>query len=111
VPSVEAPSARKTADLEKIGQYFAAYGASYGVKTTAKVNAAPGITVPSGVTLFPLPRDLTTQVQRAGDYEYFVAGNNVVIVDAQTRVINAVFPHNETPSTRAKAAIVTWLRR
>jgi hypothetical protein len=58
---------------------------------TYSVNVSVGGTVPNSVALFPPPYDLISKVSDPS-FRYFVSGQNVVIVDAETNVVNAIIP-------------------
>jgi hypothetical protein len=79
--------------LGTIQQYFAQHDipapASATLPEGTQLNA--GAQVPKGVSLFPLPYDLMFQMHTA-KYAYFVSGNNVVVVDADSNTIAGVFP-------------------
>ncbi len=74
-----------------IGAYFAEHGAPVASVPTNSVNVSVGGTVPDSVALFPPPYDLLNQLPDPG-FSYFVWGQNVVIVDDQTNVVDAIIP-------------------
>jgi hypothetical protein len=78
-------------EAQMIGAYFAQNGAPVAPIPTSSVNVSVGGTVPEGVALFPPPYDLASQLSDS-DFSYFVWGNNVVIVDGQTNVVQAIVP-------------------
>jgi hypothetical protein len=78
-------------EVQMIGAYFAQNGAPVAPVPTSSVNVSVGGTVPESVALFPPPYDLASQLSDT-DFSYFVWGNNVVIVDGQTDVVQAIVP-------------------
>jgi hypothetical protein len=93
-PNVGAtPSTSSGNLLGTIQQYFAQHDipapASATLPEGTQLNA--GAQVPRGVSLFPLPYDLMFQMHTA-KYAYFVSGNNVVVVDADSNTVAGVFP-------------------
>jgi hypothetical protein len=78
-------------EVQMIGAYFAQNGAPVASIPTSSVNVSVGGTVPESVALFPPPYDLASQLSDT-DFSYFVWVNNVVIVDGQTNVVQAVVP-------------------
>ena len=44
-----------------------------------------GMTVPSSVVLFALPEDAVTDVPQVTSYRFFVAQNEIIVVDLSTR--------------------------
>jgi hypothetical protein len=88
LPCPRCHSARATS---RIGAYFAGHGAPVATVATHSVNVSVGGTVPNSVALFPPPYDLITQVSDPS-FLYFVWGQKVVIVDAETNVVNAIIP-------------------
>jgi hypothetical protein len=71
--------------------YFAGHGAPVAPVATHSVNVSVGGTVPNSVALFPPPYDLIRQVSDPR-FLYLVWGQNVVIVDAERNVVNAIIP-------------------
>jgi hypothetical protein len=78
-------------EVQTIGAYFAQNGAPVAPIPTSSVNVSVGGTVPESVALFPPPYDLASQLSDT-DFSYFVWGNNLVIVDGQTDVVQAIVP-------------------
>ena len=78
-------------EVQMIGAYFAQNGAPVASIATSSVNVSVGGTVPESVALFPPPYDLASQLSDT-DFSYFVWGNNVVIVDGETDVVQAIVP-------------------
>ena len=78
-------------DISTIGAYFAGHGAPVATAATHSVNVSVGVTVPNSVALFPPPYDLMTHVSDPS-FLYFIWGQKVVIVDAETNVENAIIP-------------------
>jgi hypothetical protein len=78
-------------EVSMIGAYFAQHGAPVSSVPTSSVNVSVGGTVPNSVALFPPPYDLVSQVADP-NFLYFVWGQNVVIVDGQTNVVDAIIP-------------------
>jgi hypothetical protein len=74
-----------------ITAYFAGHGATIPPVPTSSVNVSVGGTLPEGVPLFPLPIDLLSQLPN-GNFAYFFWGNNVVIADPETSVVDAIIP-------------------
>jgi hypothetical protein len=79
-------------EVSMIGAYFAEHGAPVSSVPTSSVNVSVGGTVPNSVALFPPPFDLVSQVADP-NFLYFVWGQNVVIVDGQTNVVDAIIPN------------------
>jgi hypothetical protein len=75
-----------------INAYFAGHAAAVPSVPTSSVNVSIGGAVPSSVALFPLPIDLLNQLPD-GNFAYFFWGNNVVIADSQTNVVDAIIPN------------------
>ncbi|HET7851190.1 MAG TPA: hypothetical protein VFK91_00410 [Methyloceanibacter sp.] len=78
-------------EVQMIGAYFAENGAPVASIPVSSVNVSVGGTVPESVALFPPPYDLASQLSDT-DFSYFVWGNNVVIVDGQTDIVQAIVP-------------------
>lgn len=78
-------------EVQRIGAYFAQNGAPVASIPTSSVNVSVGGTVPESVALFPPPYDLASRLSDS-DFSYFVWGNNVVVVDGQTNVVQAIVP-------------------
>lgn len=78
-------------EVQMIGAYFAQNGAPVASIATSSVNVSVGGTVPESVALFPPPYDLASQLSDT-DFSYFVWGNNVVMVDGETDVVQAIVP-------------------
>lgn len=51
-----------------------------------------GATLPADVELVPLPDDLYTEKPTIRNYRYIVVGNEIVLVEPQTRRVIEVFP-------------------
>jgi hypothetical protein len=77
--------------LGTIGQYFTSHGAPVSASAATDVTLNVGAKIPVDVTLYPLPYDLFTQVGD-GSYVYFVSGSDVVVVDQDTDLIDAIIP-------------------
>lgn len=73
-----------------INAYFAGHAAAVPSMPTSG-NVSIGGTVPSSVALFPLPINLLNQLPD-GNFAYFLWGNNVVIADSETNVVDAIIP-------------------
>ncbi len=58
---------------------------------TSSVNVSIGGTLPSNVALFPWRFDLLSQLPN-GNFAYFFWGNNVVIANSETSVVDAIIP-------------------
>jgi hypothetical protein len=50
-------------------------------------NFTPGMTVPDSIALSGLPEDRATEVPQVTSYQFFLAGNGIVVVDPATRVV------------------------
>jgi hypothetical protein len=74
-----------------INAYFAGHAAAVHAVPTSSVNVSIGGTVPSSVALFPLLINLLNQLPD-GNFAYFFWGNNVVIADSETNVVDAIIP-------------------
>jgi hypothetical protein len=79
--------------LGTIGQYFASHAAPVSTSTAGDVTLTIGAKVPGDVTLYPLPYDLFNELQN-GNYVYFVSGGDVVVVDQNTDVVDAIIPNS-----------------
>jgi hypothetical protein len=94
VPTPTPPTTDSTATLSTIQQYFAQHDdpawASVTLPEGTQLNV--GAQVPSGVAFVPLPYDLMPQMPSNAHYAYFVSGNNVVVIDADSNTIAGVFP-------------------
>lgn len=59
---------------------------------TIKQRVTVGTTLPADVELSPLPEDLYTEVPTMRNYRYIVVGDEIVLVEPQTRRVIEVFP-------------------
>ena len=60
--------------------------------TTVKQRATVGTTLPANVELTPLPDEIYTEVPSIKNYRYVVVGDEIVLVEPQTRRVIEVFP-------------------
>ncbi len=74
-----------------INAFFAGHAATVPSVPTSSVSVSIGGTVPNSVALFPLPVDLQNQLPD-GNFAYFFWGNNVVIADSETNVVDVIIP-------------------
>ena len=59
---------------------------------TVRERVTVGTTLPADVELTPLPDDLYADVPTVRNYRYIVVGDDIVLVEPQTRRIIEVFP-------------------
>jgi hypothetical protein len=90
-PSVATGATSSSSDLGAIGAYFAGHGAPVASVPASSVAVSVGGVLPSSVALFAPPADLASQISDP-DFLYFVWGQNVVVVDAETNVVNGIIP-------------------
>lgn len=57
-----------------------------------KQRVTVGATLPADVELVPLPDDLYTEMPTMRNYRYIVVGDEIVLVEPQTRRVIEVFP-------------------
>jgi hypothetical protein len=60
--------------------------------TTVRQRVTVGATLPADVELTPLPEDLYAEVPIVRNYRYIVVGDDIVLVEPQTRRVIEVFP-------------------
>ena len=60
--------------------------------TTVKQRVTVGTTLPADVELTPLPDEIYTEVPSIKNYRYVVVGDEIVLVEPQTRRVIEVFP-------------------
>ena len=80
-----------TANLGTISAFFAGHGAPVSSVPTNSVNVSVGAVLPASVALFPPPFGLLSQVSDP-NFLYFVWGQNVVIVDTDSHVVESIIP-------------------
>lgn len=80
-----------TANLGTISAFFAGHGAPVSSVPTNSVNVSVGAVLPASVALFPPPFDLLSQVSDP-NFLYFVWGQNVVIADTDSHVVDSIIP-------------------
>lgn len=59
---------------------------------TLKQRVTVGTTLPADVELTPLPEEVYTEVPSIRNYRYIVVGDEIVLVEPQTRRVIEVFP-------------------
>lgn len=59
---------------------------------TVRQRVTVGTTLPADVELAPLPEDIYTDVPSVRNYRYVVVGDEIVLVEPQTRRVIEVFP-------------------
>lgn len=59
---------------------------------TVRERVVVGSTLPTDVELTPLPEELYTDVPSVRNYRYIVVGDEIVLVEPQTRRVIEVFP-------------------
>lgn len=59
---------------------------------TLKQRVTFGTTLPADVELTPLPEEVYTEVPSIRNYRYIVVGDEIVLVEPQTRRVIEVFP-------------------
>jgi hypothetical protein len=72
--------------VTEIKQYFSSHKPNVKRVQTTEVNVSVGVAVPGSVTLYPLPSTIVVAESSSCPFEYFVWGDDIVIVDSCTRV-------------------------
>lgn len=79
--------------ISKIRKYFSGSSSSDEPVDVADVPVTVGAKVPDQIKTAPLPGAILVEMPSGGDYHYFLRGEDLVIVNADSRLVVAMIPN------------------
>lgn len=78
--------------ISKIKKYFAGTSDDDRPVAVASLAVSVGARAPDGIAAAPLPGAILVELPPGADYAYFLRGEDLVIINADSRVVVAVVP-------------------